>query len=66
GAMQLAEIWGDVPRGIAAVTANPARYANLDDRGVIEIGKRADLMRFRMFNDAPMVRSAWSRGARVS
>ncbi len=66
GAMQLAEIWGDVPRGIAAVTANPARYANLDDRGVIEIGKRADLMRFRMFNDAPMVRSAWSRGTRVS
>lgn len=45
-AVQLGEMWGDLPRGIATVTANPARHAGLIDRGVLAEGKRADLVRF--------------------
>jgi len=32
-------------RGIATVTANPARSVGLTDRGVLALGKRADVVR---------------------
>ena len=32
-AVQLGEIWGDMARGIATVTRNPARAVHLEDRG---------------------------------
>jgi alpha-D-ribose 1-methylphosphonate 5-triphosphate diphosphatase len=34
----------DLARGFSMVTSTPASYANLDDRGVIKMGKRADII----------------------
>jgi len=56
----------DLPAAIATVTANPARMARLDDRGSIEAGKRADLVRARQLPDGvPVVRRVWREGERV-
>ena len=65
GAMLLARIWDDLPRAIATVTRNPASAAGLADRGVLAPGLRADLIRFRMLDDTPVLRETWVRGARV-
>ncbi|APG48298.1 alpha-D-ribose 1-methylphosphonate 5-triphosphate diphosphatase [Phaeobacter porticola] len=65
-AAQLGEIWGDMARGLATVTSSPAAAVNLTDRGSVEIGKRADLIRFRMRAGVPALSSVWSRGRRVA
>src|SRR6056297_95748 len=43
-AFLLADLWDDVPRAIATVTANPARAVRLADRGRIGEGLHADLV----------------------
>jgi alpha-D-ribose 1-methylphosphonate 5-triphosphate diphosphatase len=48
------------------VTANPARAVGLDDRGRIEVGLRADIVRIRRDEGVPIVRSVWREGARVA
>lgn len=65
-ALMLGDIWDDLPRGIATVTAAPAQAARLDDRGQIATGKRADLIRVRRFGTAGMLRSTWVEGRRVA
>ncbi len=66
GALMLADLWDDLPRGIATVTANPAKAVGLDDRGVIAIGKRGDVVRFRRTPDGtPAPRGVWVRGVQV-
>ena len=47
-------------RAMATVSAAPAKAVGLDDRGVIEVGKRADLVRFTLADDLPLVRGVWS------
>jgi len=54
-----------LPRAVATVTEAPARAARLDDRGVIEAGRRADLIRVRTKGGLPVVRGVWVEGARV-
>lgn len=54
-----------LPEAVAAVTANPAEMVNLFDRGSIEPGKRADLVRVKVFSDLPVVRTVWREGRRV-
>ena len=66
GALILNGIWGDLPRALATVTANPARHVGLEDRGVLEVGRRGDLMRFATLGHHPVVKSVWVQGARVS
>lgn len=66
GAVQLGALWGDMARGLATVTAHPARGSHLRDRGTIAPGLRADLIRFRVVGGAPIVRGVWSNGSRVS
>ena len=66
GAVRLAEIWDDLPRGIATVSANPARAVGLRDRGRIAVGTRADLVRFALRDGAPEVNGVWSAGGRVA
>lgn len=66
GAVRLAEIWGNPACGLATVTAEPARRAQLGDRGTLKIGKRADLLRFRLVGGVPVVRAVWCAGRRVS
>ncbi|MGL3150452.1 alpha-D-ribose 1-methylphosphonate 5-triphosphate diphosphatase [Microbacterium sp. A82] len=66
-----------VPQGSALVSANPARAIGLNDRGVIEVGRRADLVRVRVHEMAqtphhpsgapvPVVRGVWREGMRVA
>ncbi len=55
-----------LPEAIATVSANPAEAAGLTDRGRIEIGARADLVRVRMIAGRPVVRSVWVEGQRVA
>ena len=64
-AVKLADIWGDMPRAIRTVTLAPARATHLDDRGVIAPGLRADLVRFRVLDEVPLVRGVWSHGVQV-
>lgn len=56
----------NLPQAIKTVTANPAEAVGMDDRGSIEIGKRADLVRVRRSNNVPVVRSVWREGERVA
>lgn len=65
-AVQLGQIWGDMARGIACVTAAPASRINLDDRGTLEPGKRADVIRFSCRTGDPAIQAAWSAGTRVA
>ena len=55
-----------LPQSVAMVTRNPAKAAHLDDRGEIAVGKRADLVRVRKADAAPVVRGVWRQGKRVS
>ncbi|MCD1626007.1 MAG: alpha-D-ribose 1-methylphosphonate 5-triphosphate diphosphatase [Paracoccaceae bacterium] len=65
-ALRLGEIWGDLARGIASVTAAPARAAGLPDRGRIAQGLRADLVRLRPVAGSAVVRGVWSAGRRAA
>ena len=65
-ALLLGDLWGDVARGIATVTAAPAAAARLADRGEIAADKRADLIRIRRFGEAGMLRATWVEGRRVA
>jgi alpha-D-ribose 1-methylphosphonate 5-triphosphate diphosphatase len=55
-----------LPRAIAMVTATPARTVNLDDRGRIASGLRADLVRVRRDHGVPVTRMVWREGRRVA
>ncbi|MCC8933095.1 alpha-D-ribose 1-methylphosphonate 5-triphosphate diphosphatase [Rhizobium sp. 'Codium 1'] len=55
-----------LPQAIAMVTATPARTVSLSDRGRIESGLRADLVRVRRDHGVPVVRAVWREGRRVA
>ena len=63
-ALFLGDLWGNTARGIGTVTQAPASAAGLHDRGRIEIGRRADLVRVRRLDRAGVIRGVWVRGAR--
>lgn len=65
GALILARIWQDLPRAIATVTANPACAVGLDDRGSLRPGQRADLMRFALLGEVPVLKSTWIGGVQA-
>lgn len=65
GAVRLGEIWGDMARGLATVTATPAAAVGMTDRGRIAVGLRADLVRFRVVRGTPVVRAVWAKGRQV-
>ena len=46
-AWRLGAAWNDLPRAVATVTRAPAVAAGLTDRGVLQPGLRADLLRVR-------------------
>jgi len=52
-------------RAIATVTANPARAVNLNDRGGIALGRRADLVLVKGDGEVPLVQQVWKTGVRV-
>ena len=64
-ALQLGEIWDDMPRGVATVTSAPAAVVGLADRGQIAVGLRADVIRVREFGQTPAICGVWVAGQRV-
>ncbi len=60
------EFGWSLPRAAAVVTSAPARAARLADRGLIEAGRRADLMRVRIQDGLPIVRGVWVEGRRAA
>jgi alpha-D-ribose 1-methylphosphonate 5-triphosphate diphosphatase len=55
-----------LPQAVAMVSKNPAEAVGLTDRGVIEVGRRADLVRVRVDDHVPVVRTVWREGRRVA
>jgi alpha-D-ribose 1-methylphosphonate 5-triphosphate diphosphatase len=55
-----------LPEAVATVTRTPAVAAGLDDRGEVGAGLRADLVRVRVIEGRPVVRSVWVEGERVA
>jgi len=55
----------DFPAAIRTVTAAPAEAAGLTDRGVLEAGRVADIIRVRDSADVPVIRTVWRAGRRV-
>jgi alpha-D-ribose 1-methylphosphonate 5-triphosphate diphosphatase len=66
-AFRLAERPGlGLPEAVRLVSDNPARMIGLGDRGRIEVGRRADLVRVRMVGEAPSVLGVWRAGERIA
>ncbi|UWR26594.1 alpha-D-ribose 1-methylphosphonate 5-triphosphate diphosphatase [Sulfitobacter sp. S223] len=65
-AVQLGDLWDDLPRGIATVTSQPAKVVGLTDRGSLQEGQRADLIRFATLDGTPVLKETWCGGTRVS
>ena len=55
----------DLAKAIKTVTANPADAVGMNDRGRIQVGKRADLIRVQWKHDHPNIKFVWSKGERV-
>lgn len=55
-----------LPEAVAKVSANVADLLNMDDRGEIAVGRRADMIRIRPSGGYPVVRTVWREGNRVS
>lgn len=55
-----------LPEAVAKVTCNPAEMVGLQDRGEIEIGKRADILRVMAYHHMPVIRGVWRAGKLVS
>jgi alpha-D-ribose 1-methylphosphonate 5-triphosphate diphosphatase len=54
-----------LPAAVAMISDHPARMSGLPDRGRLETGMRADLVRVRMHGTLPIVRQVWRTGERV-
>ncbi len=66
--MQAVFAFGDVielPAAVAMVTKHPAEAGGFTDRGVVEAGRRADLVRVNADGGVPVVRTVWREGKRV-
>ncbi len=67
GAFLLTEKIGTpLHEAVNMVSLAPARMIGLDDRGSIEVGKRADLVRVRVSHGIPIATTAWREGLRVA
>jgi alpha-D-ribose 1-methylphosphonate 5-triphosphate diphosphatase len=53
-------------RAVAMITSVPASMAGLADRGVLAVGRRADLVRLRVHEGLPIVREVWRAGERIA
>ena len=65
-AMTNGQFGWSLAKAAALVTATPAKAARLEDRGVIETGRRADLVRVRVSGGLPVIRSVWVEGERAA
>jgi alpha-D-ribose 1-methylphosphonate 5-triphosphate diphosphatase len=51
---------------VALASAEPADLLGLDDRGRIETGRRADLVRVNAADEIPVIRGVWREGRRIA
>ncbi|WP_420862660.1 alpha-D-ribose 1-methylphosphonate 5-triphosphate diphosphatase [Algirhabdus cladophorae] len=65
-AVQFGLDYGDLAQGLHRVTAAPAQAVQLTERGEIALGKRADLVRFRLIDQLPSIKGTWREGLRVA
>ena len=65
-AFMLGDLWGNIPKGIATVSSNPAAATGLSDRGRLDIGKRADFLRVQLVKNTPVQRGVWCGGRQIS
>ncbi len=56
----------DLPSAVAMVTRSPAVAGGLTDRGAIETGLKADLIRVNLYDGHPFAKSVWRSGHRVA
>jgi alpha-D-ribose 1-methylphosphonate 5-triphosphate diphosphatase len=54
-----------LPDAVRLASLNPAQAVGLNDRGEIAADRRADFVRVRHHDDAPLVRAVWREGERV-
>jgi alpha-D-ribose 1-methylphosphonate 5-triphosphate diphosphatase len=54
-----------LPAAMAMISSRPAELCGLADRGRLEPGQRADLVRVRVHETLPVVRQVWCGGERV-
>lgn len=55
----------ELPQAVATVSAVPAATAGLSDRGKIEPGLKADLLRVAVIEERPFVKTVWRDAKRV-
>ena len=54
-----------LPEAVAMISDHPARMSGLPDRGRLETGMRADVVRVHLHGTLPIVRQVWRAGERV-
>jgi alpha-D-ribose 1-methylphosphonate 5-triphosphate diphosphatase len=54
-----------LPTAVGMISDHPARMSGLPDRGRLEIGFRADVVRVHLHGNLPIVRQVWRTGERV-
>lgn len=54
-----------LPKAVAMISDHPAQMSGLPDRGRLQVGLRADLVRIRLLGSLPIVRQVWRSGERV-
>ena len=54
-----------LPAAVAMISDHPAQMSGLPDRGRLETGMRADMVRIRLHGTLPIVRQVWRAGERV-
>ena len=55
-----------LPEAVRMITAAPARMLGLPDRGAIRVDLRGDLVRIRLVDGHPLIRSVWKSGQRIA
>jgi alpha-D-ribose 1-methylphosphonate 5-triphosphate diphosphatase len=55
-----------LPVAVGLVTSGPASAVNLQDRGRLAVGRRADLVQVRVHDGIPVVRAVYRAGERVA
>ena len=64
--LSLQEQLMSLPEAIALVTANPASAINMNDRGSLTTGLRADMVLVRYEDNVPCIKCVWRHGVRVA
>nr|WP_319516558.1 alpha-D-ribose 1-methylphosphonate 5-triphosphate diphosphatase [uncultured Cohaesibacter sp.] len=55
-----------LPEAVRLISDTPAKAVGLDDRGALEVGKRADMVRVKKSRNTPVIRQVWRTGSRVA